>query len=186
MKLISVCETVCEEICFHTSLHCFWPTSQPLSSPETHPISGAHLFMGCTLFFLPSLSSTLFSESQLPFTPTPISEPPSLLLPPSNHQERRRGKGMPCSFRDNHWKMHTPLFTFHWPHCSYMTTVSCRGLNSNICAHSLPLQIYLVYSDFQHYILCCSLGSYTIFFLLIKDTWPLQKIGKVHNAAKRQ
>ena len=94
MKLISVYETVCEGICLHTSFHYFWPTSQPLSGPELHPISGAHLFMGCTLFFPPTLSSTLFSESHLPLTPTAISEPPSLLLLPSSHQERWKGKGI--------------------------------------------------------------------------------------------
>ena len=65
MKLISVCETVCEGIRLHTSFHYFWPTSQPLSGPELHPISGAHLFMGCTLFFSPTLSSALWESPAL-------------------------------------------------------------------------------------------------------------------------
>lgn len=42
----------------------------------------------------PTLSCALISESHLPLTPAPISEPPSLLLPPSSHQERRKEKGI--------------------------------------------------------------------------------------------
>lgn len=65
MKLISVCETVCEGICFHNAFHYFWPMSQPLSGPELHPISGAHRFMGCNLFFPPTLSSALWESPAL-------------------------------------------------------------------------------------------------------------------------
>lgn len=105
------------------------------------PISGAHIIHELYLFFLPSLSSTLFSEIHSLLTPTSICEPHylTLTLQPSgeregNHLKTTTGK---C----------TTLFTFHWPHCSYMTTPGCNGLYARNCAHFLPLQLYLVDKD---------------------------------------
>lgn len=53
MKQISVYETVCKELYFCTSLHYFLPISQPLSTPEPHLITRAHLFRELDPILLP-------------------------------------------------------------------------------------------------------------------------------------